>query len=106
MQPGIRELSEDGAVCFSEEGDRLTSAALQLAEVRANCVDAVLGFIIMELGLERTSDGAADGVEGLRRIENAQPGINIASGTLGSVRAGLDMAQSGWVDNGASVVGF
>ena len=52
MQPVVGELGEDSAVRFSKEGNRLTSAALQLAEVRANRVDAVLGSVRMELRLE------------------------------------------------------
>ena len=106
MQSGTRKLGEDGAVRLCKESNRLPSTTLYLGEVRANGMDAARASIRVKFGLERTGDGVTDEVRELRVIEDAKPCVNVASDTLSSVRAGLDVVQPGWVDNGASAVGL
>ena len=101
---GPCELGEHGAVCLGEENNRFPADSLYLVEVRADGMDVLLGSVGVKLGLERTGDGVTDEIGELRVLEDAKPGINVMIDTFGSERAGLDVVQHGWVDEGAPLV--
>ena len=84
MQFGTSKLGEHGAVRLGEENNCFPSASLYLAEVRADGMDALLGSVGVELGLEGTGDGATDEVGELRVLKDAKPGINVVIDTFGS----------------------
>ena len=79
---------------------------MDFAEVRADGMDALLGSIGVELGLEGTVDGDTDRVRELRVIKDAKPCINVAVDTLGSEWAGLNEVKSCRVDEGAVLLGL
>ena len=103
---GPSELSKNSAIGLREEGNCFSPASADLAGVRANDVDALLGPVAVQLGLKGTGESNADTIRELGVVKDTKPCINVKVDTLGANRAGLEELQRCWVNDGAVLVGL